>query len=164
MSNHNGNEVSMAMVSEATRRDAKPATFSSKYESFTEEYRDLKKRKAALEFQMRSYNKVAFSNEQRKIREKFPAHKSLNEWIKRRSQLESEKNEKIREIGELNNRMIQIKPRVMLERNQDRNGSGLYNDNGDMDRDECLLRMLKIQQRILLAVESMASKFGVGRE
>ena len=109
--------VKQTNASQATRSMAKPA--SCEVTSFYEEYQDLLQQKRDLEAKLHGYSKTAMLKEQKRIRHGLVGTgdlRTLNMWIDRKAQMESERAKLVEEKTLVEARMMAIKERAMQEK------------------------------------------------
>ncbi len=114
-------KVERTTASQGSRRDANLDPVDAiQFESYEEESNHLKSRKLAIQEELsQHYSKAAFTNAQAKVRQQFHnrPNESIKEWLRLRSSMQEKRNALAIEAQTIDNRLVQIKSKVINERN-----------------------------------------------
>ena len=162
--NHRPSDVDHVLVSQATRRDAKPVT-SMRFETYEAEQQYLSLEKRQIESKL-SVFKTNMSKEQMRIRDKYARAsqtKSVSEWIKRRTEMEDERTKLVERKDKIERELIRLKPLVRNEKARSSQRPvretcdsledfGLFRDDGTVSWDgvacQILLELQTIRKRL----------------
>jgi len=118
-------KLSRVLVSQGTRCDAKPAT-NIGFETYREEMDSIVDQKRRIEVELGAYCRAAFSAEQSKIRREHRGNEnaSFEAWMRRKSEMETKRQELIRQKNFLETEITRLRPLVKSENLRGHGGNG----------------------------------------
>lgn len=139
-SHHPAQKRVVAQVSEATRRAAQSPSRQSA--DLQKEYDGLVALKISLQDQLTKYSKSSLAKEQLDIRRQYRNNqsKSIEAWIERKSQLEQERRELVHRVQKIEQRLIEMKPRMQRLKEEQTNNGGSNGILRDILREMQLMR------------------------
>lgn len=143
--NHRPSPVKKSTVSNGTRRDAQPAQLP-KFDTYEAERDYWINEKKKLDAELSAYSKAAFTAEQIRIRDSVGTRngneRSLNTWLRRKSQMEQERLEFVQKKLEIENELSRLKPLVKAEKAREDMAQKEEYKAGRLERDAVFIEML----------------------
>ena len=167
---HRDSPVDHVLVSQSTRRDAKPVN-DLKFETYRDEMNHWISIKKRTEADLAGYSKAAFSSEQARVRREHPrdSDRSFNAWIKRKSEMEAKRRELVERNAATEDEILRLKPLVSAEmaRSQikpSKSGPGsldqfvIIRDDGTLSWDGIAAQLLLEMRMIRTILEEMLDR------